>query len=252
MLDAKSLLGGLMQAGLTRSSSGRLQHAVGRDGQSGMLGSVLKEVRNGNPMALGGLGALAGAVIGGGKGSALRGAVGGGALALLGSLAFDALRKASQRGSVTVASEAGAAMPPTAPRTALPPELVEPDGAAGEAVLQSRAVVLLRAMISAAKADGQIDGREMERIMARLDELGADQEARDFVLAELRRPLDLEGLAGEVDAPDLAAEVYAASLLAIEVDTEAERSYLRRLAARLGLAPEVVQQLHRQLDAPAA
>ena len=50
--------------------------------------------------------------------------------------------------------------------------------------------------------------------------------------------------------PIVAAQVYAASLLAIQVDTPAERDYLRGLAQRLGLAPDVVGQLHAALGAP--
>lgn len=52
-------------------------------------------------------------------------------------------------------------------------------------------------------------------------------------------------MAAQIPNPVVAAEVYAASLFAIEVDTEAERDYLQRLAERLGLEPGVVAQLHR-------
>jgi uncharacterized membrane protein YebE (DUF533 family) len=51
----------------------------------------------------------------------------------------------------------------------------------------------------------------------------------------MRRPPDIQGLAAEARTPEVAAEVYAASLLAIEVDTQAERDYLKRLADALGL-----------------
>ena len=63
------------------------------------------------------------------------------------------------------------------------------------------AELLLRAMINAAKADGQIDGTEMNNILSKLDEAGAGQEAKDFVLAEMRRPLDLDSLVAGVRTP---------------------------------------------------
>ena len=63
----------------------------------------------------------------------------------------------------------------------------------------ARAELLLRAMINAAKADGQIDGTEMNNILGKLDEAGAGQETKDFVLAEMRRPLDLDGLVAGVN-----------------------------------------------------
>jgi uncharacterized membrane protein YebE (DUF533 family) len=69
-------------------------------------------------------------------------------------------------------------------------------------------------------------------------------------MAELQRPLDLEGLAQEVRTPEVAAEVYAASLLSIEVDTTAERDYLRQLASGLGLDDSTVQRIHQMMDAP--
>ena len=88
------------------------------------------------------------------------------------------------------------------------------------------AELLLRAMINAAKADGQIDGTEMNKILSKLDEAGAGQEAKDFVLAEMRRPLDLDSLVAGARTPGLAAAVYAASTMAIKVDTPAEQNYL--------------------------
>ena len=47
--------------------------------------------------------------------------------------------------------------------------------------------------------------------------------------------------------PDLAAAVYAASAMAIRVDTPAERSYLAQLAARLRLSPAVRASLDASL-----
>ena len=75
---------------------------------------------------------------------------------------------------------------------------------------------------------------------------GADAEAREFVQAEMRRPFDVDGLP-EAPDPQTAVAVYAASVLAIEVDTPAERDYLRRLAQGLGLEERTVQRLHAAL-----
>ena len=70
----------------------------------------------------------------------------------------------------------------------------------------------------------------------------ADAEERRFVEAELAKPADLDAIVREATTPELAIQVYAASLLAIEVDTPAERSYLRTLADRLGLPREAIQR----------
>jgi uncharacterized membrane protein YebE (DUF533 family) len=61
------------------------------------------------------------------------------------------------------------------------------------------------------------------------------------------RPLDLDAFVAEIRSPEVAAQVYAASLLAIEVDTDAERNYLQQLAQRTGLQPASVQHIHQAM-----
>jgi uncharacterized membrane protein YebE (DUF533 family) len=201
--------------------------APGAAPAGGMLGSIgelaqrafggtAQEVRSNNPVAVGGLGALAGALLGGG-----RGAVGGGLLAALGSLAFAAMQNAGQA--------AQAAAPAT------------------EAEVQDSALLLVRAMIEAAKADGRVDAAEMQRILGRLDAAGADAEARDWVRAQMAAPPDLAGLARDIRAPERAAQVYGAAVMAIEVDTAAERDFLARLAAAIGLPPQAAMHINQAL-----
>lgn len=269
MIDFKSILGSLLESGLAPSASQRMGSALGPQGgglasmleglagrasQGGsQVGSVLNDllgsakqaagatrdqVQAGNPMAMGGIGALAGAVLGGLRGSPAKGAVGGAALAVLGQIAMQALQK-GMGGSLGMGqsglAEAGTSSPVEAAEEALPMQ----DHASAE--------LLLRAMINAAKADGQIDGSEMNAILAKLDEAGADQEAKDFVLQEMRSPLDLDALVAGATTPGLAAAVYAASTMAIKVDTAAEQTYLAQLAGRLGLSPQVRASLDASL-----
>ena len=56
------------------------------------------------------------------------------------------------------------------------------------------AVLLIRAMIAAANADGVIDGDERRRILERLEVVGLDEEEKAFIAQELLSPADLEGL----------------------------------------------------------
>lgn len=42
-------------------------------------------------------------------------------------------------------------------------------------------------------------------------------------------------------------KVYTVSLLAIEVDTEAEREYLRTLGKQLGMEPATISDIHQTL-----
>jgi uncharacterized membrane protein YebE (DUF533 family) len=181
---------------------------------------------------------LAGALLGGG-GGAVKGALGGGAMAMLGTLALTALK--SYRGGGATAPAAG---PIGEPAPVAPEEVEAVNDPATEQLV-------LRAMISAAKADGQIGQQEMQAIAGHLGKDGVTEEERQFVLDEIARPLDVQGLAAEVRSPAVAAEVYLASLLAIDIDTEEERQYLRDLARATGLDAGTVQRLHQMTGAPA-
>jgi uncharacterized membrane protein YebE (DUF533 family) len=101
-------------------------------------------------------------------------------------------------------------------------------------------------MINAAKADGRIDKAEIERIAGKLNELGADADNQRFVMTQMEKPLETEYLVTAARGrPELGAQIYAASILAIEVDTPAEKAYLDRLASELGLAPKVTQNIQQ-------
>jgi uncharacterized membrane protein YebE (DUF533 family) len=112
---------------------------------------------------------------------------------------------------------------------------------------ESTAQLIVKGMINAAKADGEIDSAEMQRIVGKLQEAGMDEEMRAWVLNEMGQPLDLDAFAAEVPGPEVAAQIYAASLLSIEVDTDAERAYLAGFAQKTGLHPMVVQHIQQSM-----
>lgn len=105
------------------------------------------------------------------------------------------------------------------------------------AVRDEMSMAILRAMIAAAKADGHIDMAEQQKIFGKLDELDLDVEAKAWVMDELRKPLDIDAVVKAATTPELAVEVYAASVLAIDPDDPAEQAYLAMLASRLKLEP---------------
>ena len=63
------------------------------------------------------------------------------------------------------------------------------------------------------------------------------------------RPVDMDEILASATSPEAAAEIYIASLLAIDVDTSAEQSYLSMLAARLNIPPELAAELRHQVEA---
>jgi len=107
-----------------------------------------------------------------------------------------------------------------------------------------KAKILLRAMISAAKADGHVDAQEQEKITKYLGDITPDEV--EFVTNELNSPLDVEALVADV--PDgMANEVYLMSLMAIDPDNQAEKKYLEHLASSLNIDDSVVAKIHSEL-----
>lgn len=129
----------------------------------------------------------------------------------------------------------GSAPPPPPMRSSNPPP--PPSAAVAAAVLtpaQQDAMNVIRVMIAAAQADGSIDAEERDAILGRARDGGLDAESLAVLERELATPVDLDRLlATSRDA--LAPDFYAAALVAIRVDTPAERAWLDSLAQRTGL-----------------
>jgi hypothetical protein len=110
--------------------------------------------------------------------------------------------------------------------------------------------LMVRAMIEAAKSDGKIDPEERRRISIALRDADAPESDRHALLAALEQPPDVDGLVARVTSPELAVEVYAASLLAIKDDAPSEQHYLARLAKRLKLPQATVVDMHARFGDP--
>jgi uncharacterized membrane protein YebE (DUF533 family) len=110
---------------------------------------------------------------------------------------------------------------------------------------------LVRAMIAATKADGQIDAAEKEAIFKKLETMPLGAEEKAFVFDELSSPLDINAVVARADSAEHGAEIYAASLIAITADTAAERAYLDALAFKLKLDPGLVAEIHKTAGAHA-
>lgn len=139
----------------------------------------------------------------------------------------------SPRGADLRSPPAPAAPAPATPwrRPAAPPP-PEPAAPAAEA---AEALLMIRAMIAAAKADGRVEPAERAAIAAQLDAAGLSAEERDFVLADFDRPLTPEALAREAADPMLRARLYAAAVAGAGEISAAERAWLDALAGALKL-----------------
>lgn len=156
-----------------------------------------------------------------------------GGLAALGVIAYKAYGNwQAQRGE-----------PEKEPRTLdrLPPEEAEAHGQA-----------ILKALVGAAKADGHVDDRERALLRQQLGELAADRELGGWLEAELARPLDPVEIARAARSPEMASEMYLASVLMVDEEQFMERAYLDELARQLGLDPGLQAELERQVREAAA
>ncbi|PKM29951.1 MAG: DUF533 domain-containing protein [Gammaproteobacteria bacterium HGW-Gammaproteobacteria-11] len=109
----------------------------------------------------------------------------------------------------------------------------------------SRAV--LRALIAAAKADGHVDQRERQLIDAEVARLTNDAQLQHWFDQELQKPLDPVEVASAASTPEMAAEMYLASLLVIDEDSFMERAYLEELAKQLRIEPGLKRELENQV-----
>lgn len=108
------------------------------------------------------------------------------------------------------------------------------------------ALVLIRAMVGAAKADGHVDATEQQRLFQEVGRMGLDADAKAYVFDLLSQPVDMNSITSAVASPEQGAEVYLASRLAIDPDVPAEKAYLDALAARLKLPAELRSHLDAQ------
>ena len=225
------LLGSVIQG--TTGSSPAASSRVSNAGNSlqGLLGSLMgagqsmKQRVGGDNLAAGGIGALLGALMGGSNSPTMN-TLGGSMMGLLGMMAYKAL-SGSMSGSSGAVSQAQ--YTPHSPQQQ-----------------NSDAEIILTAMIDAAKSDGQIDSDEMRKIMDTMKSSGTGQEGMNYVIAKLQGPMETGKIVAAVQGrPDLAAQVYSASLMAIDVDTDAERMYLDKLARAMGLSPAVVRNIEQ-------
>ena len=233
-INFMDLLGSMVQGSMSSPvQSSRMSNAGNgiQDILSSLMGAgqTVKNRVGGDNLAAGGIGALLGALMGGSS-STTANSLGGGMMGLLGMMAYKALKNSmgGASASSSLQSQSQSYVQPTPQQQ------------------NSDAEIILLAMIDAAKADGQVDSDELGKIMNTMKSSGIGQEGMNYVIQKLQGPMETAKIISAVRGrPELAAQVYSASLMSIEVDTEAERKYLDKLAKAMGLTPEVVRNIEQ-------
>jgi len=163
-----------------------------------------------------------------------------GGLAAIAGLGYAAWRRYQEaRGGAVGAPHGLASAPDELPAGFLPP-VTQP------VARDDLSRLLLQAMIAAARAAGQLDGTERRALFEHITKLPLCESDRAELFGALEKPVDVQELVAAAVSPERAVEIYTASLLAIDLDTAAERGYLQTLAGALGLPEALVAQIHRE------
>ncbi|WP_293268801.1 tellurite resistance TerB family protein [Neptunomonas sp.] len=231
-MDTRSLLDQLLKSGTdflqsSGANSTSTSSDTGKTASSSTLGNLLSG-------SSGGL--LAGGVLGLLLGSKKGRRIGGkvltyGSLAALGTVAYKAYNNWQEQQN----SDSTTASPATTALNDLPEQEIEK---------HSRAV--LSAMIGAAKADGHIDENERHLIDQGITGMVNDPELQRWFEQEINKPLDPADIASNASSPEMAAEMYLASLLVIDEDSFMEKAYLDELAKQLKFEPSLKAELEAQ------
>jgi uncharacterized membrane protein YebE (DUF533 family) len=233
MIDAKNLLEqflGPNAADSMRQAGGSAKQQLDTMGMGGFGGGAV-------------VGGLLGLMLGGKKMKKMaKGVVGYGGAAAAGALAYKAYQNWQQGKSAATAPVATPADIGHVDRAFLPEASPAANG-------QPFQLVLVQAMIAAAKADGHIDAEEQKSLFEQVEKMGLDAESKAFVFDALTRPADMAAIAASARGVEQATEIYLVSRMAIDVDHPAERAYLQALGHRLNLPAELIAHLDHQVEA---
>lgn len=223
------MLGGMMGGGAGASPAG--------GGLADMLGGMMgggAAARGAAPG--GGLADMLGQALGGGagRGGALGGA--GGLGGLLDSLGGAGGAMAAGAGAGGLGALLNQALQGGTPKAR--PTRAQEDEAA----------LLLRAMIMAAKSDGRIDEAEKAALTGFLGDV-SPEEARVLEDA-FDQPVDAGAIAAATPR-GMEQQVYAISLMGLDIDSEAEARYIHALGQALGIEAATANAIHEKMGEPA-
>ncbi|MEE4240015.1 MAG: tellurite resistance TerB family protein, partial [Desulfopila sp.] len=196
-MNSRSLIDQLLKSGGDLLQGGKSGNATAAKGQgSSQLGSLLAGA-GGGALATGALSLLLGSK----KSRKMGGKVlTYGGLAALGVLAYKAYGNWQQQNS-----SGSATLPEPQTVDKLPEKQAE-----------EHSYAILRALIAAAKADGHIDNKERELIDAEIAKFTGDRSLQQWFDKELNSPLDPADVARSATTPEMAAEMYLASVLVVD------------------------------------
>jgi len=104
-----------------------------------------------------------------------------------------------------------------------------------------QSAVYIRGMIQAGLSDGRLDEQEQQAIVQKVGNMG--QEEQNFIRAEMAKGADVAGFIQSVPR-GIEEEVYAVSLMAIQLDNRNEAQFLDSIAKGLRITQEQSNAIH--------
>ncbi len=231
---AKGVSGAMSGGGAGGGLGGLIGGALGKAGGAGGLGGMLGQGQQQGQQQQGGGGGL-GDLLGGALSGQQGGQQGGGLGGLLESLGGGAQQQQQGQagggglGDLLNSALAGNEQP-------------------AEPTAEKQAEICLRAMLYAARSDGEIDAAEQQKITGQIGDISPEE--AEFIRNEMAAPMDVDGFIGSVPK-GMEQQVYLMSLLAIDLDSQAEAQYLDKLAKGLNIDQATSNAIHQKLGVPA-
>ena len=238
MMDTKGLLESMLADGkiIAENSINVAQQKLGVPDEPGterdaMLDGMQKGVLTAGALAL---------LLGTGAGRRLTGAaIKLGSVAAVGGLAYNAYNKWQSR-----LQESSGGVSRVEP---MQPKSVTADQQDAETFDQQKSIVLVRAMVAAAKADGHVDDAEKKSMLQLVDQQKFDTETLEFLKTQISTEATVAEIAALAETPELANEMYLACRIVIDTSNALEQQWLSDLASELGLSNELVASLEAQI-----
>ncbi len=214
-------IGNTLNSALGGNAASSIKNAAsGMSGMGGLVGSAA-------------IGGLMGALFSGKKVKKMaKGALVVGGTAAAGALAWNFYQKWSQGKNDAQQTQADHQFGSATPQQ----QAQAPQSQAALPNAENTAIILLEAMVFAARADGHIDEEEKQNIHNATEALFPGQQVVGLLDELLQKPIDPTALAAKINNREEAHDLYRLSCAAIDIDSFMERSYLDGLAKALNLS----------------
>lgn len=167
-----------------------------------------------------------------------------GGMALLGGVAYQAFKNWQGSRGTNAAQSVDINVPEALPPAFLP-STNQVNGSSFE-------MSIIKAMIAAARADGQIDLEEQEQVFKNISTKNLTNDEKSLVFELMHKPISIKDITSNLQSLEHKSEAYIAAYLVCKGDSPKEQAFLASLAESLNLPQDLVAHLEIQSRAVVA